>query len=238
MPNNIVFNDSAQNLKVQIYGSNTSTPLQVDGSGNMVVNVANNVTVTGSVNVTNTVEIRALTYTTDTVTVTGAVNVANSVDIRALTYTVDSITVTGAVNVANTVNIRALSYATDTVTVTGIVEVANSPTVQIGGYAFSASNTTLSSEEGATITSFKFDTSQYKLYTFYIYNSGTNAISAQLEVSPVDTDSYYVPDKSIAISLGGGEKQILIPGYFLNYTRLKISSSSAFTAEVYFNGQM
>ncbi|EYE89499.1 hypothetical protein Q428_02440 [Fervidicella metallireducens AeB] len=238
MPNNIIFNDSAQNLKVQIYGSNTNTPLQVDGSGNMFVNVANNVTVTGAVNVSNTVEIRALTYTTDTVTVTGAVNVANSVDIRALSYTVDSITVTGAVNVSNTVDIRALSYTTDTVTVTGAVDVANSPTVQIGGYAFTASNATLTSDEGTTITSFKFDTSQYKLYTFYIYNSGTNPITAELEVSPVDTDSYFVSDKSIAVPLAGGEKQVLIPGYFLKYTRVKISSLAAFTAEVYFNGQM
>ena len=280
MPNNLVFNDSAENLKVQSFGATsggTVTSLLVanDGAlqvgGTITAAIADTVTVTGAVSVTaNSFDIRALSSVTDTVsvagsvtatiantvTVTGEVSVtANSFDIRALSSATDTVsvagsvtatiantvTVTGAVSVtANSFDIRALSSATDTVSVAGSVTatIANTVTVSVGGYGFTSSDLNIAlTDVSLTNTAFSFDTSQMKQYSFYVVNTGTAAISVRLQVSPTTSETYFVPDNTSEVALTQNQAAVLVPGYFLNYTRVQVLGAQTATAVAYFNGQ-
>ncbi len=274
MPNNLVFNDSAQNLKVQIYGITSGasiTGLLVDNSGNLQVGGSVAATIANTVTVTaNSFDIRALSSVTDTVSVTGSVSAtiantvtvtgqvtvtANSFDIRALSSATDTVSVTGSVSatIANTVtvtgqvtvtansfDIRALSSATDTVSVTGSVNatIANTVTVSIGGRGFTSSSLTISTSDAAlTNTAFQFDTSQYKDYSYYIVNTGTAAVSVRIQISPTTTETYFVNDITAEVSLAQGAQTVLVPGIFLNYTRIQVSGAETITAIAYFNGQ-
>lgn len=202
MPNNLVFNDSAQNLKVQSFGSTsggTITSLLVanDGTlqvgGSITATIANTVTVTGQVSVT-----------------------ANDFDIRSLSSATDSVSVTGAVTAT----------------------VANTVSVSVVGSGFTSSSLTIALDNaGLTDTAFSFDTSQMKQYSFYVANTGTAAISVRLQVSPTTAETYFIPDKTIEVSLTADQSTVLVPGYFLNYTRIQAVSSETASAVAYFNGQ-
>ena len=235
MPNNLVFNNSAQELKVQIYGitsGSTVTGLLVDNSGNMQVGGSVTATIANTVTVTaNSFDIRALASATDTVSVTGSVTatIANTV------------TVTGQVTVtANSFDIRALASATDTVSVTGSVSatIANTVTVSLGGHGFTTSTLTITTADAAlTNTAFQFDTSQYKDYSFYVVNTGTAAVSVRLQISPTTTETFFVNDNTTEFSLAQDAQTVLVPGIFLNYTRIQVAGAQTITAIAYFNGQ-
>jgi hypothetical protein len=196
MPNNLVFNYSAQELKAQIYGITsgaTLTGILVDNNG--VLQIGGGVTAT----------------------------IANTVTVTA-----------------NSFDIRSLSAATDTVSVSGGITatIANTVTVSIGGHAFTSSNLTISTGSGAlTNTAFQFDTSQYKDYSFYIVNTGTAAVSVRLQISPTTTETFFTNDNTPEISLAPNTKAVLVPGFFLNYTRVQVTGSETVTALAYFNAQ-
>ncbi|OGO78630.1 MAG: hypothetical protein A2Y23_10150 [Clostridiales bacterium GWB2_37_7] len=274
MPNNLVFNNSAQELKVQIYGITSGaavTGLLVDNSGNMQVGGSVTATIANTVTVTaNSFDIRALASATDTVSVTGSVTAtiantvtvtgqvtvtANDFNIRSLASATDTVSVTGSVTatIANTVtvtgqvtvtanafDIRALASATDTVSVTGSVSatIANTVTVSLGGHGFTTSTLTISTADAAlTNTAFQFDTSQYKDYSFYIVNTGTAAVSVRLQISPTTTQTFFMNDNTPEISLAQDAQTVLVPGLFLNYTRIQVTGAQTITAIAYFNGQ-
>ena len=202
MPNNLVFNDSAENLKVQSFGATsggTVTSLLVANDGALQVGG----TITAAI--------------ADTVTVTGAVSVT-----------------------ANSFDIRALSSATDTVSVAGSVTatIANTVTVSVGGYGFTSSDLNIAlTDVSLTNTAFSFDTSQMKQYSFYVVNTGTAAISVRLQVSPTTSETYFVPDNTSEVALTQNQAAVLVPGYFLNYTRVQVLGAQTATAVAYFNGQ-
>ncbi len=202
MPNNLVFNYSAQELKAQVYGITsgaTITGLLVDNTGTLQVG--------GSVTAT----------IANTVTVTGQVTVT-----------------------ANNFNIRSLAAATDTVTVTGSVTatIAGTVTVSLGGHAFTTSDLSISTADGAlTNTAFQFNTSQYKDYSFYVVNTGTAALSVRIQVSPTTTETYFTNDSTSEISLAQNAQTVLVPGVFLNYSRIQVAGAQTVTALAYFNAQ-
>ena len=202
MPNNLVFNNSAQELKVQIYGITSGaavTGLLVVTSGNMQIG--------GSVTAT----------IANTVTVTGQVTVT-----------------------ANNFSIRALASATDTVSVTGSVTatIANTVSVSLAGHGFTTSTLTITTADGAlTSTAFQFDTSQYKDYSFYVVNTGTAAVSVRLQISPTTTQTFFANDNTTEVSLAQNAQTVLVPGIFLNYTRIQVRGAQTVTAIAYFNGQ-
>jgi len=279
MPNNLIFNNSAESLKVQVYGVTsgaTVTGLLVDGSGYLQVAGTVNATLAGgTVSVTaNDFDIRTLT-SADQVTLAGgtvSVNIrtltsadqvtlaggtvsvtANSFDIRTLT-SADQVTLAGGtVSVtANSFDIRTLTSADQVTLAGGTVSVtANSfdirslsqasDTISFGTHGFTSSSLTITSTEiGFTSTAFYIDTSQIKDYSFYVYNSSQTAtVSVRLQVSPTTTDSYFANDTTAQILAGASSLNVLVPGYFMNYTRLQILKTSANTCtlELYFNGQ-
>jgi hypothetical protein len=267
MPNNLVFNDSAQNLKVQTFGTTSGGTvtsllvandgtLQVGGSitvantvtvaGSVTAAIADTVTVAGLVSVTaNGFDIRFLSDATDTVSVTGSVTaaIADTVTVAgSVTAAIaDTVTVAGLVSVtANSFDIRFLSDATDTVSVTGSVTatIANTVTVSVVGYGFTTSDLTINlTDAGLTNTAFSFDTSQMKQYSFYVVNTGAATISVQLQVSPTTTETFFVPDKTAEVALTSNQAAVLVPGYFMNYTRLQVAAGETASAIAYFNGQ-
>jgi hypothetical protein len=246
MPNNLVFNDSAQNLKVQTFGTTSGGTvtsllvandgtLQVGGSitvantvtvaGSVTAAIADTVTVAGLVSVTaNGFDIRFLSDATDTVSVTGSVTAAitDTVTVAgSVTAAIaDTVTVAGLVSVtANSFDIRFLSDTTDTVSVTGSVTaaIANTVTVSVVGYGFTTSDLTINlTDAGLTNTAFSFDTSQMKQYSFYVVNTGAATISVQLQVSPTTTETFFVPDKTAEVALTSNQAAVLVPGYFRN----------------------
>lgn len=219
MPNNIVFNNVAENLKTQIYGttsSGTVTSLLVDNSGNVQIGGSITSTVTGTVNVSGG-NINS--------TVTGTVNVSGG----SITSTV-----TGTVSISD---------GSITATVTGTVNISGgSVSATIAGHGFTSSFATLTANaSAATNTSFVFDSSQfgYNNYSFYVKNTGTATVSVRLQVSPTTAESYYVNDTTAEVTLTQNQAVVLAPGLFLNYTRLRVlgTSEATVTVEGYFNGQ-
>ncbi|MEW8955740.1 hypothetical protein, partial [Clostridium sp.] len=110
MPNYLVFNNSAEELKTLIFGSNNGDPIpvKVDSDGKLEISTVNIGGITGtldirplqgnvdSVSVSGTVTTRALSGATD------SIKVADTVATRPLTGDTDS------VRIFDTVTIRAL----------------------------------------------------------------------------------------------------------------------------------
>ena len=79
-------------------------------------------------------------------------------------------------------------------------------------------------------------TSNKTVYTYSVVNSGPDSISANVEVSP--DGSHFVFDSHQQID--PNETAVLVPNYFLKYTRLSLqttSTSAITTADVYFQAQ-
>jgi hypothetical protein len=225
MPNNLIFNNVASQLQTTING--------VDGGGiaRPILTATDGRLDLGSVTVTAAAfDIRPLTDA-DIVTVT-----ATDLDIRPLTAT-DVVTVT-----AIAFDIRPLTDA-DVVTVTATdLDIrpltAAADSIELGARAFTETNTGIDGVVG-TGTVLQTDTSQYSLYSFYVNNTGDAAITVQLQISPTETDTYFVDDGSGPVSVEAGQKAVLVAKNFLRYTRVYYDSGTdTATAEFYFNGQV
>ncbi|GMQ64319.1 DUF6385 domain-containing protein [Vallitalea maricola] len=251
MPNNLVFNGTASELQVMVNGvdeSSNTRKLLTDDTGKLQVVIPGTVTVTaenldirdlsgatdsvtvfGTVTVTaENLDIRDLSGATDSVTVFGTVTVtAENLDIRDLSGATDSVTVFGTVTVtAENLDIRDLSGATDSVTVFGTVTVtAEELNIQLGSRLFTESSIELEDVvDSAGIL--EFNTSEQSMYSFYIFNTGDNTISVNLQISPTTTDSYFMDDRA-QVAISSGEKAVLVAEKFMQYTRLFYETSGA-----------
>ncbi len=173
-------------------------------------------------------DIRPLTGTTDSITIwnTAVTVTAEDFDIRPLTGTTDSITIwnTAVTVTAEDFDIRPLSAATDS--------------VRISGRSFTESSTTID-EVTDSAAIFIHNTGEYSLYSFYLYNTGENTVTVQLQISPTTTDSYFMNDISGEEGVPTGEKTTLVAAKFLQYTRLFYETSGATcTFDVFYNAQV
>jgi len=116
VPNNVVFNYEAGNLKTQIFGSETLTPLNTTGG---LLNIAS---ISDLVSVTSTdLDIRNLAYTQDTVRVYGSEDLALNTTGGLLNIA----SISDLVSVTTTdLDIRNLAYTQDTVRVYGSEDLA------------------------------------------------------------------------------------------------------------------
>lgn len=212
MPNNLVFNNVAEQLKTQLYASNGTTveAMKIDANGNLLVagtvSVGNTVAVTGTVNV-------------GTVTVTGTVSVG-------------TVTVTGTVDVGNTVTVTG-TVSVGTVTVTGTVSSITS------GVVFTATSTTITTGTG-TAAVLQEDTSQQQMYSYYIKNNDpTNAVTVALQVSPTSTPAYFIDDGTGKVTISANSSKILTLQYYLNYTRLYYDTgTNTANIEAWYNSRL
>ena len=252
MPNNIVFNDVANQLKTAIYGTDGTNQVQisVNSEGAVIIATSDPISVTGTVTVTaNDFDIRGLTAASDTVTVT-----ANDFDIRGLTAASDTVTVT-----ANDFDIRGLTAASDTVTVTandfdirGLTAASDTVTVTATDFEIrqltaasdaitsfmNVASSTVDAPATQTGTILQMDTSDKSMYSYYIKNNDTTSLTVNIQISPTTTDGYFVNDSSEPVVIGNGESTVLVPKQYLNYTRLYYEAASAAPSfEAYYNAQ-
>ena len=94
-------------------------------------------------------------------------------------------------------------------------------------------------ESGGAMT---LDSSEKSLYSYYVRNLGDETtVTVKLQVSPTETASYYVDDSSTTYTLEpDGGTAILIPKYYLHYTRLYIDNpdaSSTATVQVFYDAR-
>ncbi len=284
MPNNLVFNNVASDLVVQIYGKNGSNvlPIATDASGNLMVGTVTAIFDSGTVTVQGgTIDVvSALTagtvtvsggtidaLTAGTVTVSGGtVDVVSALTAGTVTVsggTIDALTA-GTVTVSGgTVDVvSALTAGTvtvsggtidaltaGTVTVSGgtvdVVSALTAGTVTVSGGTiqteplFVTDNVSVSVSNAATVDALIKDTSTQKVFSYWISNiEGTGTVDAWLQISPVDSATYYVNDSTTVYQVGPGEKTVLIPEKFLNFTKLQlINESDTATVLCYYNAQ-
>jgi hypothetical protein len=241
--------DASDNLLVAI-----GAPVTVSGS----VTVAGTVTVseiTSPVTVTGTV---AVSEITSPVTVTGSVTVAGTVTVSEITSPVtvegtvvvseitSPVTVSGSVTVAGTVTV---SEITSPVTVEGTVTVSEitspvtignaSLTVTIAGSDFTSLTV---SNQAITSTGVLFDNtdiSALKVASIFLYNGGATPITLSLQISPVDSNSFYVDDPSYTDQVvpGNGNMYIAVSN-FAHYARLQYNmGANTGTISAYLNAQ-
>ena len=90
------------------------------------------------------------------------------------------------------------------------------------GVSFTSSNTTVGSiAAGDTGTTLVLNSSEKSLYSYYVKNTSTDAtIRVKLQVSPTTTASYYTDDTPTFVDIACGAAAVIIPKYYLAYTRL------------------
>jgi hypothetical protein len=241
--------------------------LQLDASNNLLVSVSNaSLTLSGSVTITNpsltvagtvTVsEISAPVTVQGTITTQGTVTITNTSLTVAGTVTVSEIsapvtvseisapvTVQGSVTVANTsltvAGTVTVSEISAPVTVQGTVTIGNaSVTTTVVGYDFTTDTQDLSGVSGTGEVFDNTDISQTKTATFFVYNSGSSAITVSLQISPTTAATYYLNDPAYTdVAVGAGEGSIIVVGKFANYARLQYDAGATGTFTAYYNGQ-
>lgn len=143
--------------------------------------------------------------------------VANSLDIRNISSITDSITVT-----ATTLNIRNLNGTQDSVKVynRNFVEDSDSGTiVALGTRIFLPKNI-----------------GSYKNNIYLVRNTGGVAVTITLQVSPIDSEAYYVDDGT-GFSLLAGGSRLFKPSILMKYARIKVTAVLLGSVTVNYFGQ-
>lgn len=241
MPNNIIFNNVASQLKSLIHGQDSNgnvLPLSIDANGDLSIRqltASDIITIQG---ITETVNIRDLTAS-DIVTVQ---SITDTVNIRSLTAS----DIVNVQSITDTVNIRNLT-ASDIVTVQSITETVNIRSLSgatdsvseiLTDRRFTETNIILSAVTGSDAV-LSIDTSEYSLYSYYANNLGTSTVTLIIQISPTDVEDYYVNDEATSVSLTPGSKTVLVPSKYLKYTRVLYDvGADTTTVDLWFNGQV
>lgn len=143
---------------------------------------------------------RVLASQQQTLTISSA-----GLDIRPLDST-DSLSIT-----VTELDIRNLFGATDS--------------IQISGQSWEIDSNTQSVGILTTVYVLPKDMSKYRRNAFFVYNTSGVTVGADitLQISPVNSNAYYV-DNGSTFSLLGGQKLILVPSIPLRYARVKITT--------------
>ncbi|MDI6603878.1 MAG: DUF6385 domain-containing protein [Thermoanaerobacteraceae bacterium] len=223
MPNNIVFNPVAEQLKTLIHGmkGTTATPFLLDSTtGKLLSTVDGSVTVAGTVTAQGTVtvtasalDVRPLSGVTDSIIVSsGSVTVAGTVTAQG------TVTVT-----ASALDIRPLSGSTDSFT--------------LGSRIFVEDSTSIANVTGTGVVLTE-NTGNKSMYSYYITNTGTNTVTVKLQISPTTTATYFVDDGA-SYAIAGGAITVIATTKFMQYTRLYYDTgATAVTAQLYYNAQV
>ena len=250
--NSLVFNTTADELRTSIYGNNRDTGslqlLQLNGSGELLVSGALNITnelltVSGSVTLNNellTVS-GSVTLNNELLTVSGSVTLNNTL-----------LTVTGAVTLNNvlltvtgdvTLNNALLTVTGDVtlnnalLTVTGDVTLNNALlTVFVEGNQFTALTQTFGGVTLAGIALPETDISQLRTATMFVNNTGANAVTLTLQLSP-DGTTYFDDPNYTNVGVAGTTSTIMVLGIFAQYAQIEYNPDTSATFAVYYNGQ-
>jgi hypothetical protein len=109
------------------------------------------------------------------------------------------------------------------------------------GVAYTTSTATVvlaASGSGGALT---LDSSEKGLYSYYVKNVGdTTTVSVKLQVAPVTDVAYFVDDSSTSFVLGPDDAAVLIPKYYLHWTRLFMTNedgASTATVQIFYDAR-
>ncbi|MBB6215723.1 hypothetical protein HNQ80_001812 [Anaerosolibacter carboniphilus] len=264
MPNNIVFNNVANELKTQIYGSNggVATPISVDGNGNLIIGSIETITYVASVDTVNEVANVSSVDTVDYVASVGTVTNVSSVDTVDYVASVSTVTNVNSVDtvdqVANVSSVDTVDYVASVDTVNEVANVSSVDTVDylasVGTIAhitdtvdvkivsndFAENVATVALAASGVATVLTTLTSEKNMYSFYVRNtSSTATIDAQVQIAPIDSDAYYVDDAASISGITTNGISVLVPQKYLKYTRLILTNNNGTataSAVAYFQG--
>ncbi|WP_342755846.1 DUF6385 domain-containing protein [Kineothrix sedimenti] len=223
--NNLVFNTTASQLLSSVYGYNQGTGtlqlLQLNSAGELLVASAS-MTVAGDVTITNAL-----------LTVAGDVTIANPITIAN-----GSLTVNGEISVEGDVTItNALLTVAGDVTVANPITIANSNlTVLVQGNEFFSATDPHNGASSTGIALAATDISQLRTATMFVNNTGTNAITVTLQISP-DGVIYFDDVKYDDVLVAGGSYTIMVVETFAQYAQISYDAGTLATFTAYYNGQ-
>ncbi|ADQ06008.1 conserved hypothetical protein [Caldicellulosiruptor hydrothermalis 108] len=250
MPNYSVFTNKPEELKVQMFGSDLSTPIAVNNDGKIFIkSVEDTVNITGTITATD-LDIRNLINTQDSVQIYGTDGTTNK---PILTDTDGKIVIssTGVLSVqATDLDIRNLNNTQDNILIYGLSDSGNTAIsttatgdINInhnGRKFFELSLLNVTTGDDYQYTDF-IDVSNYSTYSFYVKNTGTtNAADIVLQISPT-TNAGDTIDLLLLASLPAGDKDVLVPNKFLRYIRLGYKSTVSLlptTLDIYFQAHV
>jgi hypothetical protein len=259
MPNNLVFNNVASQMQTQIFGQNGSNILavQTDTSGNLrIVGTVTAVITSGTVTalldtvtaVVSSGTITALLGTVTAVVTSGTVTalldtvtaVVSSGTITALLGTVTAVVTSGTITALLDTVTAVVTSGTVTAllgTVTAVVAFGTVTALSVAAFAETATTVVVSAN--STITALTSNTSLQKVYSFYVANtSGADTLTAILQISPVNTETFYLTEPTGVTAIAPSSKSVLVAQKYLKFTRLLLQAGgTAITAEVSYNAQ-
>lgn len=230
--NNLVFNETASQLKTTIYGT--------DASGNAVpilVNSDNQIAVTGTVNIGDAL-----------ITVIGGT--INSI----VGGTIDNIGTIGNIIGGTIDNIGTISNIVGgTIDNIGTINTILGGTINLGAPVTIGANTftsmiqTIPLTAAASNTTVTFDVSTTNLNNFYVYSNltgATDSISTGLFISPTTADGYLVDDpRTGTITLNSTTKDgLFVESVLARMAVVSVSAAAGLSGEsvvtVYYTGQV
>lgn len=207
MPNNLVFNTVASELKTQIYGFDGANvqPVATDSNGNLLISG----TVTANIaTVTAIVESGTITALLSTVTAVVASGTITAL-LATVTAVVESGTITALVS-----------------TVTAITEVS-----------FTETDTAITVSPGATVTALTEDTSTTRTVSFYVQNTAAVQMAAILQEAPTDVEGFYVNDGVATTIAAAAQTILVPSKFLRFTRVLVGSATDTASANVYYNAQ-
>ena len=237
MPNFSVFNKDVDSLRVKIFGSSNTNPIQVDASGNLIIG-AGTVTVTGgtiSALSAGTVTVSGGTISAlsaGTVTISGG-TISTVSALSAGTVTISGGTISalsaGTVTISGG-TISALSAGTVTIS-GGTISALSAGTVTVSGGSINLNSrafTEASETVGSTTTDLAGATarniSDKFTYSFFVHNTSDDSAYVRIDISPDNTTWY--PDIATS-TLAGNAVDVLVNHKFLKYARAAYATATA-----------
>ncbi len=110
------------------------------------------------------------------------------------------------------------------------------------GVAFTSANTQIGGiAAGDTGTALVLNSAEKSLYSYYVRNTSTDAsIRVKLQVSPTTAAAYYTDDTPTFVEIASGNAAVLVPKYYLAYTRLyyeNVDATHAATLVAYYDAR-
>lgn len=250
MPNYVVFSNKPEDVKVQIYGSDTDNPISVDTNGKLYLkSIEDTVNINGTVTATD-LDIRNLSSTQDNILIHGN-DGTNNVPIAVDPTGKIVISSTGTLNVqATDLDIRNLNNSQDNILIYGLssggntaVSTSTTGAININHDSrtyYESSWLNITTQDTYQYTDF-IDVSNFSTYSFYVKNTGlVNLFDVLLQISPTTNADDAVDILTLA-SISPGSKDVIVAPKFLRYIRLGYKNTAlslSTTINIYFQARV
>lgn len=117
----------------------------------------------------------------------------------------------------------------------GILLVAGTFSATVAKQIVETCTTVTANTAGTALT---IETTGLSDYSFYVFNSGTETFTVKLQISPDSSNSaFFIDDMSGTFTIDSvNTKAVLVPRYYMKYTRLVYVTTAPVTFTAWFNG--